>query len=120
MSQQRSPQFGSSSSFLPKIIQQCPLCTKDYAHTDMNIVGEGEGTQLIHITCPSCKHAIVALVVLSQLGVSSIGMLTDLNAQEMSRLMTTMAISQDDVLTFHDALLEHQQDFIYLLSKQTV
>ncbi len=121
MSQQQPSQPGAqASSFLPKMIQQCPLCTKEYAQTDVLLVGEADGTQLIHITCPSCKHAIVALIVLSQVGVSSIGMLTDLNAQELRRLLHKTPIADTTVLGFHDLLVKQPSHLIYLLSQQTV
>lgn len=106
--------FGSDQSLMPKIMQECPLCGDNYDQQSICVVHDAEETKLIHVTCTSCRHAVAAYVIWSQLGISSVGMLTDLNADELRHSMQKAVISADDVLSVHDVL--HTKHFIQLLT----
>lgn len=98
-----------------KLMKGCPLCKRDYTIDALEIVEEGTGTHLVHLTCTHCKNAMLALIVVSKLGMSSVGMLTDLNAPDARRLHNKDAIGEDMMLGFHDYLTTHSKEFIHLL-----
>lgn len=117
MKQSIEPQPSEASPFAG--IKECPLCTKAYDIKAICIVLEDDATQLIHVTCEECNQALLAYIVESKVGMSSIGMLTDLTLFDVMRMQDMNAIEQDDILNWHE-LLVHQKTFIQLLRKHTV
>jgi hypothetical protein len=98
-----------------KLMRNCPLCKNEYTHETLELVEEGTGTHLVHLTCVQCKNAMLALIVVSKLGMSSVGMLTDLNAPDAKRLYRQTALGEESVLDFHDYLKTRSHEFIHLL-----
>lgn len=98
-----------------KLMKLCPMCKNEYTPEALEVVQERTGTHLVHLTCMHCKNAMLALIVVSKLGMSSVGMITDLNALDAIRLYHTGAISEDQLLNFHDYLQTHSDQFIHLL-----
>lgn len=94
-----------SQSRLPaesfKLISFCPLCNKHYNPTRAFVL-ETEGTNhLVYVQCEHCSSSIVALVVAGTLGVSSLGLVTDLSPDDVLRFKDTPKLSADDVLELH-------------------
>lgn len=98
-----------------KLMKACPLCKSDYKEEALEIVEEGKGTHLVHLTCTHCQNAMLALIVISKLGMSSVGMLTDLNALDARRLNKKGAITEEQILHFHEYLDKNSKEFIHLL-----
>ncbi len=98
-----------------KLMKTCPLCKNEYTREAVELVEEGTGTNLVHLTCLFCHNAMLALIVVSKMGMSSVGMLTDLNAPDAKRLYRKNALGEESVLDFHDYLKKHSDEFIYLL-----
>ena len=96
---------------------QCPLCTHEYKKEEVCILEEQGGTQLLHITCAACQHAMLTFVMTSQLGISSIGMLTDLSMQDVVRIKRVDPLDEDAVLAFHSLLQRRTSSLIHLLKK---
>ena len=94
-----------------KIMAQCPLCKKSYSGKETQIIDEKNGAHLVHITCPHCHQAVLALVVISQVGMSTVGMVTDLNREDVARLCKSDIISEDELLNFHTLLQREQLNF---------
>lgn len=94
-----------------KMMAQCPLCKKSYSEKEAKVVEEKNSAHLVHITCPHCYHSVLALVVVNQLGMSSVGMITDLNIEDVSRLKKFDPISEDELLNFHSLLKNKQLSF---------
>ena len=97
-----------------KLMNQCPVCQGHYSEKDAKILEEKAGVNLIHITCPHCYNHILAVVIVSQLGMSTVGMVTDLTADDVKRLYTWQSVSEDEVLDFHQILKTNQFKFINL------
>ncbi len=87
-----------------KLMRQCPVCEKNYEIDHVDILEEHEGSHLVHMTCPNCKGAVLALIVISPIGMSSIGMMTDLTADDVLRMRDREPIVGDDILTLHIVL----------------
>lgn len=58
----------------------------------------------LHITCVACGSSFMAVVVTEHGGVSSVGMLTDLNYEDAIRFRNEHAVSADDCLLLHRTL----------------
>jgi len=98
-----------------KLMKTCPLCKAEYTKEALEIVEERTGTHLVHLTCSECQNAMLALIVVSKLGMSSVGMLTDLNATDAQRLHHKQAITEEQILDFHEYLNQYSKEFIHLL-----
>ncbi len=99
-----------------KLISYCPLCESSYRPEAAHVLGEKEDSHLLHITCGRCSNAILALVLISSVGVSSVGLVTDLNFDEVHQFRRAGAVSTDDVIETHSLL----QDSDLLFSRLAV
>ena len=93
-----------------KIISCCPLCQSTNKNIEARIVGQDGQTKLLHLNCLKCSNSLLALVLVSAGGVSSIGMLTDLTFEDTVRFKQTRMVRVDDVLAVHKEL--DQEDFL--------
>lgn len=89
-----------------KILGHCPLCQAAYGVAGIKLVGERGQTRLFHCTCAGCGQAILAVIVESQGGVSSVGLVTDLEMQDALRFATRPPVTSDDCLAVHRILEE--------------
>ncbi|MFZ2189176.1 MAG: hypothetical protein WA057_05030 [Candidatus Magasanikiibacteriota bacterium] len=94
-----------------KLLQQCPICKGQYDAKQAKVVEERGEANLIHITCPHCSNSILAVIVVSQIGMSSVGMMTDLGENDVKRLRNKNSISEDELLDFHSLLKANKLNF---------
>ncbi len=94
-----------------KLISYCPLCESSYNPQQTRVLGEKDDSHLLHIQCGNCSNAIIALVLISSVGVSSVGLVTDLAYDEVDRFKECQAVSTDDVIEVHHALQDEHEFF---------
>jgi hypothetical protein len=87
-----------------KLIKQCPLCDQKYNKKSLQVIEQNEETRLVHLTCADCSQGMLAVFLATRLGVSSIGILTDLTAGDVTRFQKKQIITEDDILSFHSIL----------------
>lgn len=88
-----------------KLISFCPLCGKHYNPANARILlSKNQNTHLVYVKCDFCLASIVALVVNGEMGVSSIGLVTDLYPEEVLKYMNFKEIKADDILEIHNRL----------------
>ncbi len=87
-----------------KLISYCPLCESSYNPREAKVLGEKEDSHLLHIQCGNCANAIIALVLISSVGVSSVGLVTDLGYEEVNRFKANAPVTTDDVIETHHLL----------------
>lgn len=68
------------------------------------LLGEDGETRLLHVQCRKCHHSILALVLVNQVGASSVGLLTDLQYEDVMKFRTNRLVSINDVIDVHNAL----------------
>ncbi|MBI5221975.1 MAG: hypothetical protein HY980_00545 [Candidatus Magasanikbacteria bacterium] len=95
-----------------RLMNQCPVCKGAYQADRKNILEERGEAHLVHITCPHCHNAIMAVIVANPLGLSSVGMLTDLTASDVSRVYHLDSISEDELFAGHLLLKERNLSMI--------
>jgi len=97
-----------------KLISYCPLCESSYTPSQTQVLGEKEGSHLLHMKCGNCSNAILALVIISTAGVSSVGLSTDLAFDEVDRFKAGPAVNTNDVIDMHHLLQNEDAMFAQL------
>lgn len=87
-----------------KLINYCPVCQNRYDQPEAKILEEREDAYLIHLKCRRCSSSVVALVVANVLGVTSVGLITDLASDEVLKFKNTAPIGVDEVIATHQLL----------------
>jgi hypothetical protein len=85
-----------------KLVSFCPVCDTRYNPMKARVLDQKDETHLLHVTCHKCNHSILALVLINQAGASSVGLLTDLNYEDVVRFASNGAVELDDVIKIHD------------------
>ena len=94
----------------PQLLAHCPLCQAAYDDESVRALGESSKypisgphgkSKMFHLTCKNCQHAVLAVILESSHGVSSIGLVTDLEASDAMRMQDAPPISADDVVRAH-------------------
>lgn len=94
-----------------RLISKCPLCSEQYQPFQASIVEEKPEAQLVHIECRKCSSAIVALIVNGQLGLTSIGLITDLSSKDVEIFKDSIPISEDDVFQAFEKFNSNTNEF---------
>lgn len=98
-----------------KLIQTCPMCEAAYNPVEARVVGERDDSHLVHIQCKKCSNSILALVLVSPVGVSSVGVITDLTLDDVMRFREAPEVEMDDAILTH-AMLHNDQAFLQALT----
>ena len=101
-----------------QIVQICPLCNTNYNERNTHVIEGGRTTNVVHMTCSKCRSAVMALIIESGAGISSVGMVTDMNHDDVLRLRQEDPVSADDCLHLH-TLLNQPQVLINALERVT-
>jgi len=100
-----------------RLISKCPLCSEQYQPFQASIVEEKAEAQLVHIKCRRCESAVVALIVDGQLGLSSIGLITDLSSDDVELFKDAEPIQEEDVLSGYQELKKAGDSFYSKLTE---
>lgn len=84
-----------------KLVSFCPVCETRYNPMEARLLGEQGETHLLHVQCRKCQHSILAIVLVNQVGASSVGLLTDLSYDDVMRVHSDGTVSIDDVIDVH-------------------
>ena len=83
---------------------KCPVCQRKYASQSASVIRQNERFMLVHVSCDGCGMGSLAVVskdVFSREGVLTVGILTDLDRDEINIFSQLSPISWDEVLDFH-------------------
>lgn len=87
-----------------RLISYCPLCEASYNPLRARVLEERDEAHLVHIQCASCGSSIVALILSSSLGITSVGLVTDLTGDDVMRFKDESRLTADDMIDFHQVL----------------
>lgn len=93
----------------PKVLTHCPLCRSPYRPAHICLLRKAAGMSLYHLKCDACRHSVLAVIVENPNGVSSVGLVTDMEAQDAVRLEQAEPVSADDCVRLHIALEEQSR-----------
>lgn len=99
-----------------KLISYCPVCRNRYEQVEAKILEERDESYLIHLKCRRCGSSVVALVMTSVLGITSIGLVTDLASEEVIKFKETAKIEADEVIAVHQLLATDQEILTKLMA----
>ena len=91
-----------------KLISYCPLCNMQYNPLSAKILDERDDAHLVHVECRRCGSLIVALVLTGGIGISSVGLVTDLTSDDVLKFKDVGSVQMDDVIELHSLLEEDQ------------
>ena len=97
-------QHSSSSLDNLRLISYCPLCNAHYSPTEAKILEQKDGAHLIHVECGNCRSSIVAVVITGSIGISSVGLITDLTSQDVMRFKKKESLNENDVIEAYQTL----------------
>ena len=101
-----------------KLVSYCPVCEARYNSIEARILGKNGETHLLHIVCRKCCNSILSLVLVNQVGASSVGLMTDLTFDDVMKFRTGSSVSIDDVIEAH-ALFEGDWQKKFNVQKST-
>lgn len=87
-----------------RLISACPVCNQAYDPVAAQVIEEKDTLHLLHIQCKSCGGNVVSVVFSDGFGVSSMGLVTDLTAEDVVGFKDAPPIVVDDVMEMHRLL----------------
>lgn len=99
-----------------KFVSRCPLCNTEYQSDRAEIIEEKEGEALIYVECLKCKSSIVATVMFGGVGLVAIGLVTDLNKNDIEKFKEAPPISSDEMLEVYK-VLKKDDHFVQKVAK---
>lgn len=106
MSFEESPNFFHEGL---KLISYCPVCNNRYDQVEAKILEERDDAYLVHLKCRRCYSSVIALITAGALGVTSVGLITDLESTEVMKFRGQPNITADDVIKIHLLLTQDKE-----------
>ncbi|MDD2758515.1 MAG: hypothetical protein PHD72_04070 [Patescibacteria group bacterium] len=91
-----------------KFINKCPVCGSVYATDRARLFAEEEQANLIHISCANCQSNFIAMVLVLGHGLSTIGMVSDLNYDDAKKMHALAPIAIDEMIEGHKIIQEEK------------
>ncbi|MFH0951869.1 MAG: hypothetical protein V1838_01635 [Patescibacteria group bacterium] len=90
-----------------RVIKACPLCQTQYNPWQAQVLEERRDAHLVHVKCQKCGSAQVALILAGAVGVSTIGLITDLTPTDVIKFKDSDFVEVDDIMEIHQMLEEN-------------
>jgi hypothetical protein len=87
-----------------KPLMQCSVCNKPFQPAKVLVLSEENDRSMLHLHCEECGVASLVSVSAGMTGVASVGMLTDLTADDAREMFGKAPISVDQVIEMHNLL----------------
>lgn len=84
-----------------KVVKVCPVCQTSYYPWQAQVLEERPEAHLIYVECHKCGSGQVALIISSAMGVSTVGLVTDLTPADIVKFKSSEPVSVDDILEIH-------------------
>lgn len=87
-----------------KLVSFCPVCETRYNPMEARMLGQDGDTHFLHVQCRKCQNSILAMVLINEVGASSVGLLTDLSYEDVLRFRARKSVTVNDVIDVHKQL----------------
>ncbi len=87
-------------------VSRCPFCSAEYDLDGAKVIGEQEDATVVYVTCSKCESSIVAMVAMTGLGIVSLGLVTDMTAEDTKKFFKNKEVSGDELLEMYEMLKE--------------
>lgn len=102
------PNFNNNSDGLfdesIKVISNCPVCHYQHNSLQARMLEETDGAHLVYIKCQRCQSSTLVLVMTNSFGISSVGLVTDLDSYEVSKFKDLAEVNDQDILEVYQYL----------------
>ncbi|OGH59821.1 MAG: hypothetical protein A2725_02275 [Candidatus Magasanikbacteria bacterium RIFCSPHIGHO2_01_FULL_33_34] len=112
---EKKPTSSSSIFERLRLMKKCPFCEYNYEAKKVVVLEEYEESRLVHVTCSDCNSSILHIMLVTQVGLNTMGIITDLSAEEVKRLRYSSGITEDILLDFHKFLYNSNNSFSKLI-----
>lgn len=92
------------------------MCRVVYPDGHIRLIGEQGEAKLFHCTCEACGHAVLAIMLETGGWVSSIGVVTDLEAEDAARYRTLSTLDADECIRLYRTIEADGRAFCKALS----
>lgn len=99
-----------------KLVSYCPVCDIDFKPLKLRIIANKEKVDIIHTQCNKCNSYILSLILKNHQGISSIGVITDLDYQDASKFINKKKLTTDNIINIHKTF-NHKKITNILLNK---
>jgi len=86
------------------VMKVCPVCQTSYYPWQAQVLEERHDAHLIFVECHKCGSGQVALIISGSVGVSTVGLVTDLTPTDVIKFKDSEHVDVDDVLEIHQHL----------------
>jgi hypothetical protein len=93
-----------------KFLSDCPVCHRKKFPADIKLLEELDDSHLLHVRCKICESSLVVMVTMGEQGISLVGILTDLQSDEVGLISDRGSLQSDDIIDLHLDL--QKKDFI--------
>jgi len=90
----------------------CPLCNNSFLPDQATVIEETHDSWLLHTNCNKCSSSIILMVLVSEIGVSSFGLVTDLTKEDVVKYKKSEAINSNNLIDLYQSLHKNKLDFI--------
>lgn len=87
-------------------VSRCPFCSAEYDLDGAKVIGEEDDATVVYVTCSRCESSIVAMVAMTGLGIVSLGLVTDMTAEDTKRFFGSRAVTSNELLKVYEILKE--------------
>jgi hypothetical protein len=93
----------------PSYLRACPVCSKGNKKNKLKVVDSGEGKMYLHLTCLNCLSSILISASYSEMGITYVGVMSDLSFEDAIKFKDKEVFCADDVLYFYKELQKKNQ-----------
>jgi hypothetical protein len=87
-----------------KMMLYCSICGATFDYGKIALVHKEDAKTIFHTTCAKCKTSTLVMVSENQKGLVGVGILTDLDQEEVSEKIKNGAISSDEIIDTYKVL----------------
>jgi hypothetical protein len=84
------------------VLESCFFCNSYYSQDDFLMLEEQDQKTTFHVTCPKCNTSTLIFSSVTNAGIVSLRVATDLDKKEVKRMFCDNAINADDVLEMYE------------------
>lgn len=97
------------SRIVPK---KCPVCGSQRKDLFFEPVSSNKNRTAIYVSCEECLTAIVFFISQNEMGMMTIGVLTDLNSNEAKDFFGSKPISENDIIDVYEYLNSSKENIL--------
>ncbi len=87
-----------------RVISRCPVCGSVYNTQKAKLFAQQEEANMVHFSCESCKGNFIAMVMAFGHGLSTIGLVSDLDFEDARKKFSLPPITVDEIISYHQQI----------------